>query len=59
MEIYTIKEASKVLKLPQETLRKYLRQGILEGSKIGTSWRVTDEAIKQFLKENSNRNNEK
>lgn len=54
IKIYTIEELEKILKIPQYSIRKYLREGKLKGSKIGKHWRVTQEQLKDFLKDNSN-----
>lgn len=53
MEIYTPEELSKKIKLPVQTVRKYLRTGRLKGAKIGKHWRVTEEQLKGFLDENT------
>jgi excisionase family DNA binding protein len=55
LNIYTVEEASQVMKIPVETLRKYLRQGKLEGSKAGRKWLISEDNIRDFLKDNSNR----
>lgn len=55
MEILTVDEVSKALKLPRETIRKYLREGILEGSRIGKNWRIKRQALESFMNDNSNR----
>ena len=39
-----------VLKLPLETLYKHLRAGKLKGSKLGKHWRISDEQLKEYLK---------
>lgn len=49
MEIYTVEEVSEKIKIPVETLRKYLRNGKLKGAKIGKHWRITDEQLKEFI----------
>ncbi len=53
MEIYTPEELSKKIKLPVQTIRKYLRAGRMKGAQIGKHWRVTDEQLKGFLNENT------
>jgi len=52
MTVYTPEEVSEILKISVRTIREYLKQGKLKGSKIGTKWRITEEQLKEFLKEN-------
>lgn len=51
--LYTLDEVSEILKIPLETLRKYLRRGQLKGVKIGRHWRVTKDQLKKFVEENT------
>jgi len=44
---------AKKIKLPVQTIRKYLRTGKLKGAKIGKHWRITDGQLKGFLDENT------
>lgn len=55
-EVYTVEEVSSKLKIPEETIRQYLRKGILKGSRIGRYWRITGKDIEEFLEKNSNTN---
>ncbi len=50
MNIYTVKEVAEMLKLSEETIRRYLRSGKLKGITLGSSWRITQESLDQFLK---------
>ena len=52
MQGYNLKEVVKLLGLNIQTIRQYIKEGKLKASKIGTHYRVTDEAIKEFLKAN-------
>jgi len=49
LEIYTPEELSKKIKLPVQTIRKYIWAGRMKGTKIGKHRRVTDEQLKGFL----------
>ena len=40
MELLTVKEAAKWLKLSHDTLRRLLREGKVAGEKVGGQWRV-------------------
>lgn len=53
MEIYTPEDLSKKIKLPVQTIRKYLRADRMKGEKIGKHWRVTDEQLKGFMDKNT------
>lgn len=55
MKIYTLEELEQILKIPIFTLRKYLRNGNLRGSKIGKHWRVKQDQLDQFLTDTENR----
>lgn len=52
MQVYNLKEVVKLLGLNIQTIRRYIKEGKLKASKIGTHYMVTDEAIKEFLKAN-------
>lgn len=50
MKIYNLDEVCELLKMNKQTIRKYIRNGKLKASKVGTHYMVTDEAIQEFLK---------
>jgi len=52
MEIYTLKEVAKKLKVSERTVFRYLDNGKMNGSKIG-QWRFTDEDLKKFININN------
>lgn len=43
--MYNLKEVMKMSKMGERTLRRYLKEGILEGSKIGGVWRFSEKQI--------------
>ena len=51
MKIYNLDEVCELLKMNKQTIRKYIRNGKLKASKVGTHYMVQDEAIKEFLKD--------
>ena len=55
LKTYDIPEVSKMLGLSVETIRKYLRTGKLKGSKLGKSWKITEEEVREFYEINSNK----
>ena len=51
MKIYNLDEVCELLKMNKQTIRRYIRNGKLKASKVGTHYMVQDEAIKEFLKD--------
>jgi excisionase family DNA binding protein len=51
MKIYNLKEVVNLLGLNIQTIRQFIKEGRLKASKVGTHYMVTDEAIKEFLKD--------
>lgn len=49
LKLYNLDELSKVLMVNKVTLRGYVEQGRLKAVKIGRSYRVTEEDLKDFL----------
>lgn len=54
IKIYTPEEVAEILKVRPQTVLKWLRQGIMPGSKIQKKWRITEEDLKLFLEKNKN-----
>ncbi len=52
MQVYNVIEVVKLLGLNKQTIRKFIKEGKLKASKVGTHYVITDEAIKEFLKAN-------
>lgn len=52
MKIYNLKEVVSLLGLNIQTIRKLIKEGKLEASKVGTHYMVTEDAIKNFLEAN-------
>ena len=48
-QIYTTQQAAEVLQINIQTLRKWVREGKLPASKLGSDYRITGEDIKSFL----------
>jgi excisionase family DNA binding protein len=49
LKLYNLDELSKILKVNKVTLRGYIDQGRLKAVKIGRSYRVTEEDLREFL----------
>lgn len=54
MTFYTAEEVANILKLDIKTVRRYLSQGDMKGAKIGNTWRVTEEELKEFVENRRN-----
>jgi len=48
-KLYTIEQASEYLIVPKQTVSKWLREGRLKGYKVGGQWRISEEALEEFL----------
>jgi len=48
---YTVKEIAALLKLHEETIRRAIRQGRLEGVKFGRDYRIQHENLMRFLEQ--------
>ena len=49
LEIYTIKEASTLLKLSPQTIRKLIKDGKIQCFKAGKSIRISSDSIMKFM----------
>jgi len=49
-KLFTVKSLAEYLDLSILTVREMLRDGKIRGSKIGKEWRVTESAVRDFLK---------
>ncbi len=46
---YTVEDVAKITGLSTRTIRNYLKDGKLQGKKIGVQWRFTEENIKNLF----------
>ena len=51
--MYNLKDVMEMLKIPERTIRRHLKEGALKGTKIGGVWKFTQEDLKNYLKSNS------
>ena len=49
LNLYNLKEISKILDVTTSTLRTYIRQGKIKGRKVAGKWLVSDEALRQYF----------
>lgn len=52
MELLTVEETAKYLKMSPQVIRRWLREKKLPGVKIGKEWRIDKQAIDDMLKQN-------
>lgn len=52
-KLFTVDQAAEYLIVPKQTVQKWLREGRLKGIKIGGLWRITEEALEEFLNNSS------
>jgi excisionase family DNA binding protein len=50
-KLISVTEASRISGLTTGHLRKLLREGQIEGVKIGRNWLTTEEAVQNYLKQ--------
>lgn len=46
---YTPEEAAEILKVIPYTVRKWLRDGKIKGTKLGRMWRISESELKRLL----------
>ncbi len=49
LKTYTLKEVADILKVTRRSIYNYIKGGKLKAVKIGREWRVTEDALKEFL----------
>lgn len=52
--IYTLEEIRELLKVTRRSLYNFIKEGRLEAFKIGREWRVTEKALKDFMRGDHN-----
>ena len=58
---YSTEEAAKLIGVKQTTVRSWLSKGLLDGTKVGGGklWRISEDAIEDFLNNKRNRSAKK
>lgn len=49
IKVYTVPEVAKLLNMTPQSVRKYLNEGKIKGTKAGVRWVISEENIKEFL----------
>jgi murein DD-endopeptidase MepM/ murein hydrolase activator NlpD len=47
--VYDVKQLSDLFEIQERTLRQYLREGKLQGRKMGRKWYVTEESLQDYF----------
>lgn len=53
---YSISDVSEKLNISQKTIRRHIASGKLKSSKIGTSYRIANDALENFINSNTDEN---
>jgi len=56
IKVYTVKKIKEILHVTPRTIYNYITQGQLKAVKLGREWRVTEDALKDFLNRGTDRN---
>jgi len=48
-QFYTASDVASKLKVHVETVKRWLRNGDLEGIRIGGRWRISEDAVQKFI----------
>jgi len=51
-QVFTPDEVAKILKMHAQTVRKWVREGKIKASKIGSDIRITGKSINEFISKN-------
>lgn len=52
LTLYSVEELSLLLGVSDNTIRRYFRDGILKGKKLGRRWYATETAIQDYFRGN-------
>lgn len=55
IEVYTLNELVELLQVTRRTLYNWIKGGKLKAFRAGKEWRVTKEALEEFIQNESNR----
>ena len=53
--LLTVKEVQNKLKVSDETIYRYIRSGKLKAFRVGGLWRISEDAVQEFLKKGGQR----
>ncbi len=53
MKYYSPEEIGEQFNIKPATVRKWIREGKLQAVKLGALWRISEEALQEFLKQDN------
>lgn len=56
---YTVDEVAELFGFKPRTIREFISSGLLEAVKFRTEYRITSEAIEEYIRQNSTKRNQK
>lgn len=56
IKVYTTSEVLEILKVTQRTLYRYIKAEQIKVIKLGREYRITEEALKEFLERGTDQN---
>ncbi len=56
IKVYTTDEVEALLKVTKRTLYNYIKAGQIKAIKVGRNWRITEDALKDFLEHGTDNN---
>ncbi len=59
LKLYSVDDLHKMLGISKMTIRAYLREGKLQGRKMGVKWFVTEESLRRYFDEPNETHEEK
>jgi excisionase family DNA binding protein len=59
MKLFTINEVAQILRVHRNTVMKLIYDGDLKHSKVGGQYRISEDQINDYLKENEGNSNAK
>jgi len=48
-KLYTVEQAGEYLIVPEKRVRAWIKEGRLQAYKLGGEWRISEEALEEFL----------
>ena len=51
IEVYSVREAAAILKTSRQQVRKMIQSEELPAVKVGREWRITSDALQEFLEQ--------
>lgn len=59
MRMYTIDEVSEMLKVNRKTISVLIKRGEIKSIKIGSQYRISEQQLQEYLKQNTTEKKEK